>query len=101
MIESSFVVAVSLEAAAAEVGPDVEAECVHFDILLAHLFLVEEDFLAVGVIPGTLVGIRQDLISLLHGQEELFGLVVAIVLIGMILQGQLPVALCLAGLLLT
>jgi hypothetical protein len=96
-VEAALFIIIPLKARMAEVHPDVEPECVHFDVLLAHLLLIEQDFLAVGVVPGPLVRVRQRLVRLLHQKEERFRLLVPGVFVGVVFQGQFSVALCYLG----
>lgn len=57
LIESSFIIFEPTEARDSEVVPDVKAESVDLQVFLAHVLLVEEDFLAVVIVPGALVGV--------------------------------------------
>lgn len=92
-IKPSLLIIVAFEAGMTEVHPNVKAKSMHLDVLFAHLVFIEQDFLAVGVVPGTLVRVRKGLIGLLHENEQGFGLLVPGVLVRVVFQGHFTVAL--------
>ncbi len=93
MVEPSLIVPKPFVTAVAEVRPYVEAEGMGLDVLLRHVLFVEENLLTVVVVPTTLVGVRQHLVGLLYCEEQCFGFLVALVLIGVVFESHLSVVL--------
>lgn len=82
--EAALAVLIALEAASGEVIPDVEAKSELVDILLAHVLLVEQQFLTVVVVPRTLIWVRKHVVGLVYLHEAflctLFGVFVRVIL---------------------